>query len=178
MAKTDYDSRLFERCEVIHRLLSGFQGFYESASPGQQAFMETTIGAAIWYLPKPKSAWTGQMSERLLLDLHPDSGLQKVTVSEEHVIPRKHAARELLNAGIPAPDEIKFEFEARYCKVHYITSGENKKLQSLQRSSDFMATAATYDVIGIRLLGVDPQDLSQLRRRNAEAIERYVAPRP
>jgi hypothetical protein len=114
------------------------------------------------------------MSESLLLDLHPASGHLKVTVSEEHVIPRKHAARELLNLGVPSPDAIRLNFETRYCKVHYITSAENKKLQSLQRESSFTATAETYDVVGIRLVSIDPADLSQLRRRNSEVIERYV----
>src|SRR5665647_2237670 len=88
--------RLEEQCAVVAALIVAMRPVYEAASARQRALLETIIGAGIWYIPKPSRAWTGRISVGALRTFHPESGMAKPRLSEEHVYPRKVAARLLL----------------------------------------------------------------------------------
>ena len=91
------EARLREQCDVVSSMIIAMRPVYEAASPQQRALLETIVGAAIWYIPKPVLAWTGQISRGALQAFHPESGNSRPRLSEEHVYPRKVAARLLLS---------------------------------------------------------------------------------
>ena len=105
------EARLREQCEVVASLITVMRPVYESASPRQRALLETILGAAIWYIPKPVRAWTGQISRGALQAFHPDSGNGRPRLSEEHVYPRKVAARLLLSDMSLTGESMANQFE-------------------------------------------------------------------
>ena len=50
----DFQQQLNNKCEALLHLVKGIQEFYKSTNDTNKSFIETTVGAAIWYLPKKK----------------------------------------------------------------------------------------------------------------------------
>ncbi len=84
-----YEERVKNKCTALLKLIIGIQEFYKTSNDGNKRFTETTIGAAIWYLPKDKTVlFTGKISKE---------AIQRGEKSEDHPYPRKIAATELPN---------------------------------------------------------------------------------
>src|SRR5688572_17164277 len=98
MTKTNFtETRLKERCEILEKIIDSISNTYKdkNITPDQKTFIETIIGAALWYLPHTHKYWTGRISKdaKEALTLNRKSNLTK-----EHQYPRKLAAKELLSA--------------------------------------------------------------------------------
>ncbi len=84
-----YEDRVTNKCSALLNLILGIRDFYNFSNSDNKKFIETTIGAAIWYLPKNhKILFTGKISKDAIL---------KGERSEDHLYPRKISALELLN---------------------------------------------------------------------------------
>ena len=57
-----FDEKIRERCEALIAVVQGVRPFYQQATEYNKAFIETTVGAALFYLPTRKSLWTGKIS--------------------------------------------------------------------------------------------------------------------
>ncbi len=144
-----YTDKLYSKCQSLHAILYGVREYYEKASPDQKIFIETTIGAALWYLPKNKKLlFTGKIS----LD-----ALAKNERSEDHFFPRKIAARELLE-GIhdTSATGIMNSFLQKYGRYNYVSKSENKKLIKYQKSNTFFSSSDSYKKADVNL--VDYED--------------------
>ena len=125
------------RCNVLAKIINSIKEIYYSSDENQKAFIQTIIGAAIWYIPKPKNCWTGMISTELIKNFFSTDG-KKIKISEEHVIPRKYAAKELLEEKqILTPEYVEEKYLTEYSKLHYITSDENKKVIKYQKTSEY-----------------------------------------
>lgn len=129
------------------------------------------IGAAIWYIPKPADAWTGQISIAVLKAFHPDSGVSRPRISEEHVYPRKVAAKQLLETDRLDGDSMLDAFTSRYAQVHYITPDENKVVTQFQRTSVFRSPEEAYRLAGISFISISVTDLRKIKKRDKAMIE-------
>ncbi|MEP6781387.1 MAG: hypothetical protein ABJC26_15925 [Gemmatimonadaceae bacterium] len=167
--------RIDERCVVVAELVSAMRPFYLTASVAQRAFLETIVGAGIWYIPKDENAWTGQMSIGFLRAFHPASGIVKPKASEEHVYPRKMTARQLFEDPSVDLTALSTHFRERYGKVHYITPAENKTVTRHQRSDVFSSPESAYVNAGISFVSVSSADLSKIRKRDLATIEKYLS---
>ena len=81
-------TRLKKRCEALAGMITGIKPVYEDphTSEDQRRFIETVIGAAVWYLPEVEECWTGMMSLAALRSHHPDSGGEpKLTKDHEYL---------------------------------------------------------------------------------------------
>ncbi len=174
--RTEHRERKLDmHCNALADIIISVRPVYEKVGTEQRTLIETMIGAAIWYIPKPSDAWTGQISVGALKAFHPDSGIVNPKFSEEHVYPRKVVARLLLeDENLNGALLIKV-FREKYSQLHYITSNENKSVQSYQRVGVFSTPDAAYTNAGIKLVSVDRQDLRLIKRRNRITIERYLA---
>jgi hypothetical protein len=132
------------------------------------------IGAAIWYIPKPVNAWTGFISLGALQAFHPDSGIEKPKLSEEHVYPRKVAARILLADESLNHSEMNTTFNEKYGRYHYLTSAENKAVQPFQRVDVFSTPDIAYSSAGVKLIKTNREDLRNIRKRDQNKIEEYI----
>ena len=114
------------------------------------------------------------MSLGALKMFHPDSGIEKPRFSEEHVYPRKVAARLLLED--PSLDGVNLSalFREKYGRLHLITSDENKSVQPYQRVAVFTTPDDAYGKAGIVLIEVVEHELRLIRKRDRDTIERYL----
>jgi len=125
------------RCNVLANIINSIKEIYYSSDKNQKAFIQTIIGAAIWYIPKPKDCWTGMISKKLIKNFFSIDG-KKIKISEEHVIPRKYAAKELLEEKqVLTPEYVEEKYKKEYGILNYITSGENKKVIKYQKTSEY-----------------------------------------
>jgi hypothetical protein len=168
------DAKLEEQCALVASLIVTMRPVYHAATPRQRALLETIIGAGIWYIPKPSRAWTGRISVAALRAFHPESGVLKPRLSEEHVYPRKVTARLLLeDAALDGPS-LASAFREKYGRVHLITSEENKAVQPFQRVGVFTSPDEAYVKAGVAFIELPEDELRQVKRRNRETIDRHL----
>jgi hypothetical protein len=172
--KQQREAKLERQCSVLAEIVAAIKPAYSKASPDQKAFIETMIGAAIWYIPKPSSAWTGRISIGAMKTFHPDSGHKKPKFSEEHVYPRKVAARLLLEDDSLDGANLSALFRQKYGRLHFITPDENKSVQPHQRAKVFTTPDEAYAKAGIELIEVADHELPFVKKRDREIIERYL----
>jgi len=174
LRRQEREANLEEKCEVLAEAIIAIRPLYIKSNQRQKALLETTIGAAIWYIPKPSNAWTGRISVGVLKAFHPDSGIQKPKFSEEHVYPRKVTARLLFEDQSINGVNLTSLFREKYGRLHFITPDENRFVQPYQRVEVFTTPDAAYAKAGIVLIEVANHDLSLIKKRNQSTIERYL----
>lgn len=145
---TNYNTKLHEKCQALHEMIVGVSEYYEISSKAQKIFIETTIGAAIWYLPKNKKIlFTGKIS----LD-----ALAKNERSEDHFYPRKIAARELLErAQKNTVTDVVELFLEKYGRYNYVSKSENKNLIKYQKLNNFVNSEESYKRANVTLVKYD-----------------------
>jgi hypothetical protein len=168
------DLKLEKHCNALAEVIIAVRPVYSSAQASQKALIETMIGAAIWYVPKPTDAWTGCISMVALRAFHPASGVLNPKFSEEHVYPRKVAAQLLLEDQELDGKRMVQLFTEKYGRLHYITSDENKSVQPFQRAGVFTTPEDAYTKAGIELIEVGKADLRLIKQRHRETIEKYL----
>ncbi len=168
------DEKIRLHCSVLAEVIVAIRPIYNRAAESQKALLETMIGAALWYIPKPTDAWTGKISKRALLALHPESNGGGGKLSEEHVYPRKIAARRLLEDHLLTADEMERVFREEYGRLHYITSEENKAVIRYQKSGVFSTPDEACRQAGIELISVVRSDLRALKKRDRGTVEKYT----
>jgi len=163
------------RCLILAEIVNAIKKIYKSSNNNQRAFIETIIGAAIWYIPKPKDFWSGMISINTLKDaLKNFKEDKKFKLSEEHKIPRKYAAKELLIYKNKLTLEyVKKEYELKYCKLHYVTSKENKDAILYQKNFDG-DSEKVYKNAGIQLIKINKEILKLIKQGNIECIEKLI----
>ena len=144
----DYHQKVKTKCEALLNLIIGIQPFYHKSNDEKKRFIETTIGAAIFYLPKKNSVlFTGKISKE---------AKRKNEKSEDHLYPRKIAAAELLNIKwdkIKDPNQNLVNlFIKKYGRYNYVSKSENKKLIQFQKSGVFKDPKKAYQRAGIELV--------------------------
>ncbi len=155
-------------------LIVAIRPVYAAASLSQRALLETIVGAGLWYVPKASNAWTGKVSLRALRAFHPDSGNSSPKLSEEHVYPRKVAARQLLEDLSLTNETMTSLFQEKYGRVHLITSEENKAVQRHQRVAVFSTPDEAYVLAGITFAELSVEELRKVKKRDRETIERFL----
>jgi hypothetical protein len=168
--KTTNENKIEGRCEILAEMINNIKVIYKTANENQKAFMQTIIGAAIWYMPKPRIYWTGKISVEAIKSFLPQN-TEIPKLSEEHDIPRKIAAKQLLEKeDILTPEYMKKEFLRKYCKIHYITPNENKKAIKFQRTNIYQESKKVYKNANIKLIKISDEQLKQIKERNEEII--------
>tara|TARA_B110000240_G_C13341819_1_gene385843 strand:+ start:101 stop:613 length:513 start_codon:yes stop_codon:yes gene_type:complete len=106
----------------------------ESKEEGK-AFLETIIGAAIFYLPGGKKLFNNQISKDAW-----NSGKPKSKLTKEHFYPRKWSAKQLLTQDVihfkGDGETLKQLYLNKYGLYNLVTSKENTSLRELQKNFD------------------------------------------
>ena len=164
---TQTELKLQERCEILERILIALSPvyFHDQTNDNQRRLIETTIGAAIFYLPQGEKYWTGKISAEALKTLQLNS---KTTLTKEHEYPRKIAAKELINFFRVHTVEFSLHklYEEKYGKYNLVTPAENKKVSHFQRDGKFETIEEAYRLAGIELESITSEELSTLKKRN------------
>lgn len=175
--------KLRERCATLAELIPRMAQVYRSDlnTANQLHFIETILGAAIWYLPSLKlQLWTGQISVQAVRGCHPGSGISTPKFTEDHVIPRKYAAQELLERDWSGVVDVAAALEKlyldRYGQFHYVTPRENKILVDHQKKDVFVNPETAYKNAGVRLITISVEQLRRIRKRDIHLIEEILLP--
>jgi hypothetical protein len=137
-----------EKFEALINMIISLQPSYKNSSDSAKDFIETTIGAAIFYLPEKTQCWSGMISESLV-------GNRSEGVIE-HEYPRKISAKNLLAVDwtkIDNPvEELKNLYYTKYGRFNYVTKEENSKLRVFQKEGVFVSPEEAYAKCNIQLV--------------------------
>ena len=153
------EKKLKERCVILREMIIRISGLYNNkdTNDGQKNLIETTIGAALWYLPNGNDLYTGKISQEAIGLLIKEKGnLNKLT--KEHKFPRKMAGKELLTnklSHIKSSSNVLVKlYKSKYGKFNYVTPAENKRLVKYK----------TYKKAGINLISKTMDELKNLKK--------------
>jgi hypothetical protein len=168
--------KLRERCQTLANIVREVSKIYnqDQSSENQKHFIETMIGAALWYLPVVDECWSGKISVEAIQSFHPDSNKQPKLTSD-HEYPRKIAAADLLTRDFDASDDLAENlyllYKSKYGRINYITPRENKALTQYQRKGVFENPSVSYQKVGIKLISITKAELLKIKSRDRETIE-------
>jgi len=110
-----------QKIKTLWHIIVAIRSIYEEASPQEKDYIETTIGAALFYLPHPKNeCFNGYVSINALND-----EINGKKVVSEHIFPRKRAGSRVLKTVFNFDDfEKLIKSELRI--FMYLTATENK----------------------------------------------------
>ena len=132
-----------EKFKIFYQTVKQLAPLYREASPAQKQFLETTVGAAIFYLPTIKSEhFTGQISEEAK-----ETGEHV----QEHLYPRKWVAQQLLLNPPECEAECVWEMNNKFLTYNITTKSENRRLVPYQKVDVFVSPEHSYQMAGINL---------------------------
>lgn len=170
-----------QRCEMLAALISGVHEAYSSPSTteDQKSFIETTIGAALWYIPKINESFSGLISKKLLESFSCQNS-NEVKISEEHIYPRKISASKLLEMDKEkiTADEVYKYYVDFFCKLCLITPQENKRAIKYQKKGIFKTPIQVYKDAKIELVRMNGNDYKLVKKKNQITIERLLKQAP
>lgn len=167
--------RLQNRCEILAKTILQIKPLYmDCEDESQKAFLETLIGAGIWYLGK--GVWTNKISTNVVKSFHPDSGEIEPKYTEDHEYPRKVAARELLQMDWKnfdnKTDKLIQLFKDKYGRVNYVTKNENSRLTKFQKVDVFISPKLAYQNANVQLINITNEQLMEIKQRNIAVINK------
>ena len=161
-----------EKCYIIAEIVNRMKDIYNKSNIKQKAFIETIIGASLWYLPKPIDHWSGFISVGLIRSFSKNKNTKK---SQEHIIPRKISAKELFQMNISLSAEfVKEKYLSRYCKIHYLTQEENIKARNFQKEENYVNSDEVYKKSGIELIEINNNILRKVEEGDMEVINKIL----
>lgn len=109
---------------VLKKLLHCSQIIYrEFEEPKKRAFLETIVGAAIFYLPnRVNEHFSGYISIEAI-----KSYLNSGKMVKDHILPRRYSAAKVLNSEYSL-DNFVTDFHNHFASFMYVTTQENKRL--------------------------------------------------
>ena len=116
------------------RLLNHSRKLYlEMNSDLGKSFIETVLGAGLFYLPFGNRYFHGYISFEALLN----SIRNGLKIVKDHILPRKQAANTLLNLNTNEWTEVDFEnWYIENMQFMFVTSAENRRLVNYYESHD------------------------------------------
>ncbi len=171
------DVILENKCNALLKMIQATREPYLQANYEEQAFIETVIGVAIFYLPKrTKRLWDGKISLLALEDFHPEIGINNKTpkLSEDHLYPRKYSAKKLLNedwANRSMEDLMKYYLD-ELGRFTYVTPKQNKQLVKHQK--EFKTPKMSYDNAGLSFIEISYEEIKLIKKRDKQTIEKYI----
>lgn len=136
-----------DKFAACYKVILSLAPFYNGTnSETERAFMETTVGAAIFYLPTVKVVhFTKMVSEEVA---------RGGKSTQEHLYPRKVSGRALLTNPPSTFDEFVDICNDKYLRYNLTTAEENKRLVPFQKADVFVSPEQSYAHAGIVLVAV------------------------
>lgn len=117
-----HPGRFPDKVRSLIEVLRHIRDVYAAQNETGKNFIETVVGASIFYLPHPvNECFSGYCSIEALKDK-----INGKSIVREHITPRKYAAREVLTNTYNI-DNFYDDFKRRYRRFMYLTGHENKK---------------------------------------------------
>ncbi len=167
------EEKLKDKCIILRRIIINLSEIYrdENTNEDQEGFIETMIGAAIFYL----SQWnwiffTGKISEEARKLFKDGKPVRELT--PEHEFPRKLAGKKLLTTATELDNLRKFESRLlEYGRWNLVTPSENNKLRKFQTEKQFVSPEDSYSRAGIKLVEEDPNLFKKSTKGPVEILD-------
>ena len=131
--------------QITFKLIKKFREVWLTSNDYEKSFIETTLGAAIFYLPITKKTFSGLISEEA-------SKISKKKWVKEHQYPRKLSAKFILTNPPKNVDEFKKMYYEKYGIWNWVTKVENTNLREYQKENNFTTPEKSYKKCGIKLI--------------------------
>jgi hypothetical protein len=132
-----------EKFKIFYQTVKQLAPLYRDSSAPQKQFLETTVGAAIFYLPTIKAEhFTGQISEE---------AKRTGEHVQEHLYPRKWVAQQLLLNPPESEAECIWDMNSKYLTYNLTTKAENRRLVPHQKVDVFVSPTRSYELANITL---------------------------
>ena len=146
-----YEERVKNKCHALLKSVIGIQKFHKTTNEDNQRFIDTTIGAAIWYLLKNNQIlFTGKISK---------DAIGKGERSEDHLYPRKIAVQEILATKWEDENDpvetLSNLYIQKYGRFNCVSKLENKRLIQFQKSEVFVDPETAYENAAVQLVDFD-----------------------
>ena len=170
------DKIIVTKYKAFLKLITALRPTYLDATEDEKSFMQTVVGAAIFYLPKhTKKLWNGKISKQVLIDFHPDSGIKNPKLSEDHIYPRKDSSKELLEQdwSKKTVDDLINCYFNKLGKFTYVTQKENKELIKYQKKASSYKEAI--ELAGLTFFEIkEYKELLLIKKRDRKTIEKFL----
>lgn len=142
--KNKVEQRKEYKCEVLQEIILHIKDLYDSEDnednedkseeiKDKKNFIETLIGAGIFYLGGGQAMYGGYISEKALKQLN--GGKELKDLVKDHRYPRKQSAKKLLKSDYKKFDEksLLVLYKEEYGKYNYVTKAENNELKKASK---------------------------------------------
>ena len=142
---------LHPKLTALHAMTEALRPWYAKASAEEQAYLETVVGAAVFYLPQSVDHFGGFISLACLQGCLEDERRVK-----DHVYPRKRAGRYLLTTPFTSV-ELHDLYHGELARFMYLTPSENSKMVNFYEShEDHDAALEALGIVKFPTSGQDP----------------------
>lgn len=142
---------LHPKLTALHAMTGALRPWYALASAEEQSYLETVIGAAVFYLPQSVDHFGGYISLTCLQGCLEDERRVK-----DHVYPRKRAGRHLLTTSFTAA-ELHDLYHGEMARFMYLTPSENSKMVNFYEShEDHDAALEALGIVKFPTSGQEP----------------------
>jgi len=115
-------ARTNDKIKALQNLLVPIRDIYAIQNDTGKSYIETVVGASIFYLPHPvNECFSGYCSIDAL-----NRKISDRSIVKEHITPRKYAAREILNEAYNL-ENFSTDLSERFRKFMYLTAEENRR---------------------------------------------------
>jgi hypothetical protein len=122
-AKAASDGQPHPKFKALKKMLDSMRPQYKSTTdPAERSFMETVVGAAVFYLPTSVDHFSGHMSRGAIAGY-----LEGKRIVKDHILPRKLAGRTLLESEFSLEDIVQSHHN-RLAVFMYVSAEENSLL--------------------------------------------------
>lgn len=171
---------LTSKAEILGRMIPLLSELYhdENLKPAQRAFLETVIGAGIFYISSSKILFNGKISKAALEKVKNGDNVKLV---KEHAFPRKVAGRRLftddLKYIIAGEKTFKELFMEVYGRYNLVLQEENQRLKQFQKTDVFISEDEAYKSAGIVLVELKDEDyeLKKLKSFQNKIVNEVIA---
>lgn len=170
MPKLATEDKLRRRCETLAEILIAVSPIYARSTnvDTQLHFIETIIGASVWYLPEMKlKLWTGKVSASAIESCRGATAARPARFTADHEYPRKLAAVELLRRQWGEEEDaaqVVYDlYLTRYGRFRYVTPIENTLLVGYQKKHIFTDPESAYRSAKLRFATLTWAELAAVR---------------
>ena len=133
---------------ALAEMIKAIQPAYLKSDKAGRDLIETTIGAAIFYLPSSK--------KKLFSGLISEEAKKNGERCKEHMYPRKVSAQRLLTTDwsdvTDSGKHLSDLYHLELGRYNYVTKKENQLLKPHQKIGNFISPEHSYAAVGIKLL--------------------------
>ena len=146
---TNTNQKQLDKFTALFNILYNLKNTWVNSNHNQKAFIETIIGAAIFYLPTNKKTFSGLISETA-------ETMDKKYIVKEHQYPRKITAKLLLLNPPNSIDNLIHLYNTKYGIWNMVTKKENTYLRKYQNNS-FISPEISYNLANVNLIKYKPK---------------------